>query len=503
MPWAQRCLVREIRVTNQGSRMDPVTLRWQFTPIQTQAFPVEVKEEGGLTVARSPGGVVVLSELPALGRLAPGEERLVRLVLAYGPTEEDAREALACAAEPAGSLDEAHRFWHDWISQATAPGSTSAWRPHYYRSLITLKLLTYEPTGALVAAPTASFPAVPGGGDNWDYRYMWLRDGYYTAMTLDAAGLHSEARRFYDFAFSVQGDDGHWHQPLYTVDGADPIEFVIDDLAGPGGEKPVRFGNAASAQLQLDNEGNILHGLWFHYRTSGDRTAIETHWDRVRRACEWTAQNWERMESGIWEIREYVAHWVHGKVMCYVALKAGSLMAESLGHEEEAERWHSTAEQVRRHVIEGGWSPEREAYLAHYGSDVPAHVDISVLALVQYELLPVDDPRVTATVRLLEQPTEAGGLVLHGGVSRYDWAAVPFYLPTVWMARYYLMAGRLADCDRLLQTCLDCATDLGLMAEHFDGRDLSQWGNFPQAFSHEEVARLVLERGLGHAFPLW
>ena len=154
------------------------------------------------------------------------------------------------------------------------------------RSLLTLKLLTHEESGAILAAPTASFPAVPGGHDNWDYRYCWIRDGYFTARCFDEVGFHEEARAFYEFAFRLQERDGHWRQPLYTLDGGSPSELLVDDLQGPGGERPIRFGNAAYDQLQIDNEPSILHGLWIHAQRTNDRDFIAANWDAVRRAAE-------------------------------------------------------------------------------------------------------------------------------------------------------------------------------------------------------------------------
>lgn len=489
MPWGRRCLIREVRLVQVDPSAGPAQLDWGVEPVRSSAFPVTLRPSLERTVVLVPGGALVVRQAGN------------RLVIGYGESEAAASAALD---EAAGlTVEAASAFWRDWLRPARQPAGPPSWQESYWRSLITLKLLTYDRTGAFLAAPTASFPAVPGGGDNWDYRYAWLRDGYYTAMAFDAAGLYEESGRFYDFAFSLQEPDGHWRQPLYTVDGADPTEFVVDDLQGPQGEKPIRFGNAAAGQLQLDNEGNVLHGLWFHYRQSGDRERLERHWEGVRRACEWTLANWRRMESGIWEIREYVAHWVHGKAMCHVALKAGALIAGALGHRAEEGRWLQAAAEIQAAVTADGWHADRQAYLAHYGSPVAPHTDISALALVHYGLLSPHDPRIVSTVRLMERPAPEGGLLLHGGFSRFDWAAVPFYLPTIWMARYYLMAGRVADCDRLLETCLDCATSLGLMAEHFDRRDHSQWGNFPQAFSHEEVARLILERGQGEVFSMW
>lgn len=495
MPWGQHGLVRELRISNQTEAAATVVVEPVVEPIQAEAFPVAVAD-GAIAYKE---GVALVSGGGSM-TVSAGGAASVRILLGYGPDRAVAEAALEGLNSDSAASEAA--FWQEWLDQAKQPEGDlpEAWLAHYRRSLIVMKLLSYEPTGALIAAPTASFPAVPGGGDNWDYRFAWLRDGYYTALSFDAAGLHREASRFYDFAFSLQGADGHWRQPLSTVDGADPKEFIAADLAGPGGEVPVRFGNAASGQLQLDNEGNILHGLWFHFQASGDRGALERHWDGVKRAADWTAANWRLMESGIWELREYVAHWVHGKAICYAALDSAASIAGELGRAAEASAWRAVAEAIRAEVIEQGWNEERKAYLRHYGEGTPAPcVDISVLALVFYGLLPADHPRVVSTVALIERPQGEGGLGLLGGYCRYDYGAVPFYLPTLWLARYYLMAGRLAESDRLLQTCLDCATELGLMAEHFDGESRLQWGNFPQDFSHEEVVRLILERGRGAA----
>ncbi len=485
MPWGGHGLVREVTVTGVG-----VHLKVEVDPIRSVAFPLTVA--GG--EVRTAAGVSRVD--------VQTEGAVTRINLGYGI--DGAAADAAVAAMAAARAADTERFWTEWLAAARLPqaGLPDGWLESYRRSLLIMKLNSYDPTGALLAAPTASFPAVPGGGDNWDYRFTWLRDGYYTAMTFDAAGLHTEAARFYDLVFSLQGADGHWRQPLYTVDGQDPTEFIAPDLQGPGGEVPVRFGNAASAQLQLDNEGNIIHGLWYHYQCSGDRSFLAKHWDGVRRACDWIAANWRQPESGIWELREYKAHWVHGKAMCYAALDSGARIATELGYADEAVAWQEAADAVKAEVIEKGWNPERQAYLRHYGEGAPAPcVDISVLALVFYGLLPPDHPRILSTVALMEKHQSEGGLALLGGFCRYDYAAVPFYLPTLWLARYYLMAGRTADCDRLIQTCLDCATDLGLMAEHFDGETRTQWGNFPQVFSHEEMARLLLERARGEVGP--
>jgi alpha,alpha-trehalase len=497
MPWGKHGLVRRVTVEGAG---EGARLQIACDPVQSAHLPVEqarVSHTGML--CRTPDGAALIQ-----GEGLDLKNGTARVCIAWGATEAEAEAALADLQS--NTVDAELDQWRTWLSAARKPEAVShAWEEAYWRSLIVIRLLSYEPTGALLAAPTASFPAIPGGDHQWDYRFSWLRDGYYTAMTLDAAGLHREARRFYDFCFRLQDPDGHWKQPLYTVDGLDPHERLIDDLQGPGGEVPIRLGNAASGQLQLDNEGNIVHGLWFHYKVSGDRESLATHWDGVRRAAEWTLANWQRQESGIWEPREYVAHWVHGKVMCAVTLIATARIARVLGHSGAAAKWQAAAETITELTIHQGWDEERQSYVRHWGPspDTFAPMEISVLALVFYGILPAHDPRIRATVQRMYRPADDGGLMLYGGVCRYEQAAVPFYLPTLWLARYHMMAGEPGSCDRWLNTCLDAATSLGLMAEHFDGRDGSQWGNYPQAFSHEEVARLILERSQGWSFFEW
>lgn len=492
MPWGVQGLVRHLEVEGAPESSRLVV---QVNPVQSVHLPVT--REGDLL--RTPDGVAIVRGVNL--ELRGGD---AWLYVAWGGTQAQAEAAMADLQQ--ASMQKELDQWRDWLSAARKPqGVSPSWEEAYWRSLITIRLLSYEPTGALLAAPTASFPAIPGGDHQWDYRFPWLRDGYYTAMTLDAAGLHREARRFYDFCFSLQGPDGHWKQPLYTVDGKDPHERLIDDLQGPGGEKPIRLGNAASQQLQLDNEGSVLHGLWFHYKTSGNREALETHWEGVRLAADWTLANWQRRESGMWETRDYLSHWVHGKAMCYAALTAAARIARVLGHADEARRWREGARIIAQETLAKGWDPERQAYVRHWDAvpETRAPMDISVLALVFYGLLPARDPRMRSTVERMYRPADDGGLLLYEGVCRYENAAVPFYLPTLWLGRYHLMAGEEDRCDHWINVCLKAATSLGLMAEHFDGRNGTQWGNFPQAFSHEEMARLILERSQGWSFFEW
>jgi alpha,alpha-trehalase len=499
MPWGRRCLVREIALTNRSGASRRVRVGFSSCATRSAAAPPDL--HGPLRVA-------FRGETSAL--LAPGEALRTHLVAAYGadPAEAEANWRAARVDDMA----EVESFWQRWLAPARPVRSGDpALDEAYWRGLLTLKLLCQERSGAILAAPTASFPAVPGGGDNWDYRFCWLRDGYFIARCLDAAGLHTESRRFYDLVLRFQGPDGRWRQTLYTVDGGNPVEFEAPDLTGPNGERPVRFGNAASTQIQIDSEPSVLHGLWCHWRATGDDAFIRDRWAQIRRAADAVMATWQWKENGIWEIRERIDHWVYGKSLSAAGLKAAAAMAAALGHGEEAGRWEREAERVGADVVENGWSEERQAYLQTYDKRSP--LDISALALSLWDLLPAEHPRLQATVSAMEEPhrlpelpaersystdtpfwgLRAGGLNMWGAMARYDYARVPFYLPTLWMARHYLRAGAPDRALGLVRLCLQSATDLGLMAEHFDPRSAGQWGNFPQGFSHEETVLALLE----------
>jgi len=490
MPWQQRCLVRLVTLQNSSGARQSISVRLEAEPVRTAAHAFfSAPHPAGWHIHDGLGHLIIGGvgldggSLTARCELEPGEERTIRIVLGYGTSCAEAEQSLAAGC--AASVEECVSFWRDWLRRARPldigePRLEEA----YYRSLLTLKLLTYEKNGAIIAAPTASLPATPGGEDNWDYRYCWLRDGYFTAVAFDKAGFHEEARRFYDFAFALQSDEGNWRQPLYTLDGKNPFEMVVDDLAGPGGERPARMGNLAGAQLQLDNEGSMWHGLWFHYCCTGDRDYLIHRWDGVRRAAMWLTANWFRPEHGIWEFRERVSQWTYGKAVTYGGLMAAAHIARELGQPHVAEVWQATAQQVLVQVLAESWSERRQAFLRHYGDD--AVLDVSTLALAFYGLIDARDERMRRTVELIDRNP---GCLVRGGVARWECAPMPFYLATFWLARYYFIVGNSARGRLLLETCLNSMTSLGLMAEHFDPETGEQWGNFPQAFSHEELVR--------------
>jgi len=499
MPWGKSCLVRRLAFTNRCGEEKAPLLRLEIKPVASRHIPWKLEQLNNGLIAVWSSQVVLVAGIPGLPAfdcdfqlepLQPRETREYRLVLAWGA---DLAQALEAWEDGLVSQEsETELFWKDWLAQSYQPDVQSQEIfEAYQRSLLTLKLLTYEPTGAIVAAATASFPATPGGTDNWDYRYVWLRDGYYVAMAYDDAGLFDEAARFYNFVCFLQEEDGSWPQPLYTVNGGIPVEMIIDDLAGPGGEKPVRLGNEAAYQLQLDNVGNIIHGIWHHYCRSNDLDFLEARWVNVLRSARWLMANWSKPEQGIWEIRERMDHWVHGKVMCLVALKSAAEIGAILGYHDLAKQWLEVQQTIKKQVLDLGFNHDRGAFLRHYGPDAP--LDASVLALCLYDVLSATDPRMRATAAQIQLEVERGGLNFAGGICRFEGAVLPFYLTTFWLGRYYLKLGDFSKAEEILKVCLAASTSLGLMSEHFNPATGQQYGNFPQAFSHEELVRMVIE----------
>ncbi|HEX6988298.1 MAG TPA: glycoside hydrolase family 15 protein, partial [Bacillota bacterium] len=344
MPYGRPVLVREVTLRNPGGAPRRATLEAHLQPVAARDFPWEtaalpvrpsppapaVGEAGGSGPPGRHGGWVVLRFAGDADRLAqacpippgpdgrrgiyvawgpagrytyplaPGGQVRLRFTLGYGP---DGAAALAAAAGEGqqASLADEIGFWQRWLAGAHPPPLDDPdLAALYRRSLLVLKLLQHR-GGAWVAAATAAWPAVPGGDHNWDYRYCWIRDGCYTALAFDLAGLHAEARAFYELMFTVQAEDGSWPRPLIRVDGGAPAEFIAADLAGPRGERPVRFGNAALDQLQLDSAGHVLHGVLEHGRATGDWAWLRRRWPQVRRAADWVIDNWRRPEHGIWE----------------------------------------------------------------------------------------------------------------------------------------------------------------------------------------------------------
>ncbi|GAV23584.1 glycoside hydrolase family 15 protein [Carboxydothermus pertinax] len=470
MPWGKNLLVREIY-----GDVEKVEVRVELTQFYYLRFSVKKTERQWQIEGPGVGVFIDVRKITS---------NRMQVVLSYGHNLEQAIKAFATLSED--ELFEVLSFWQRWFLQKRKlKNLTPSWQAFYDRSLMVLKLLTYEPTGAIVAAPTASFPAYPNGEDNWDYRFCWLRDGFYSAYAFDLAGFHEESRKFYEFSLKLLEKADHYENPLYTIDGYCSYEILMPELSGPEGEKPIRFGNKAAEQLQLDNEGNIVYGLWKHWLMTRDTEFLASAYPKIKKALKFTVQNWYKPEHGIWEFRDKKRQWVFGKVMCYAGMVAGAKIASVLKEYPKAREYLRTAWQIKENLLAYGYNKEKQAFLQHYAPDAPA--DSSVLALSEFNLLPAEDERMVNTVKYIEQK-----LNFHGAILRFERAVLPFYLCTFWLIRQYLRMGELKKAAKLLETTLKSTTPLHLMAEHYDPRTREQWGNFPQGFSHEELIRTLI-----------
>ncbi|ACX51796.1 glycoside hydrolase 15-related protein [Ammonifex degensii KC4] len=492
MPWQRNAFIRLVKIKNTTTQPLRLPIEVEVVPVRTSFRPFVRRQEGNAFLIFDQNMCLYLLltiSKEALGfprielSLPPGGEEEFRLVMGYGRDREEAEVEVQRALE--ASLGETVRFWEQWLERARIPSWLKGpLRKAYCRSLLALKLLTHHRSGAILAAPTASFPATPGGKENWDYRYCWIRDGFLTAMAFDEAGLHQEARKFYDFILPLQAPDGSWPHPLYTIDGTVPTEVEIMDLEGPNGEKPIRFGNEAAIQLQLDNEGSVLYGLWYHYALTRDKAYLREIWPAVRKAAFWLRRNWFRAEHGIWEFRGHRSQWTYGKAVTYGGLLAAARLAQELGFGQLAGIWRGAAYQMQSEVVHYAWSEKRQAFTQLYDDDSP--LDISVLALVFYGLVSPRDPRMLKTIQALEGTR---GCLIYRAVARYECAILPFALAQLWLARYHLRAGNLQRAWELTDMLLSNATSLYLWGEHFDPETGKQWGNFPQTFVHAEFVR--------------
>jgi GH15 family glucan-1,4-alpha-glucosidase len=400
-------------------------------------------------------------------------------------------------------------YWRRWLSQCTYRGR---WREIVQRSALTLKLLSFEPTGAIVAAPTCSLPEAIGGVRNWDYRYTWIRDAAFTLYGLLRIGFAEEAARFRDWLKERWNDaDSNSAGPLqlmYGIDGrADLTEETLDHLEGYRGSRPVRIGNAAHRQLQLDIYGELMDAVYLHNKYV--EPISYDSWTRLRRLIDWLCDNWKREDEGIWEVRGGRRHFVYSKVMSWVALDRSLRLADKRSFPADRIRWLKIRDEIYEEVMTKGWDTRRRAFVQAYGSGA---LDASSLLMPLVFFMAPNDPRMVSTMDAIRQQLNAGGLAADGLVYRYDPAAAPDGLPgregtfnmcSFWLVEALTRAGRtdparLDDARLLFEQMLGYANHLGLYAEQ-TGASGEALGNFPQAFTHLALisAAFNLDRTLG------
>jgi len=428
------------------------------------------------------------------------------LVLRESELDGGCRECLS-ESEAFGLFTRTVQFWRHWLSQCRYQGR---WREAIHRSALVLKLLTYEPTGAIVAAPTCSLPESIGGVRNWDYRYTWVRDAAFTLYALMRLGFTEEAAQFTQFLQRVsrEGSGDGPLQIMYGIDGRSTLtEIELDHLEGYRSSRPVRVGNGAHNQLQLDIYGELMDSVYLFNKY---RTPIAYDgWKNLRALVNWVCDNWQRADEGIWEVRGGRQHFVYSKLMCWVAVDRGLRLAVKRSFPADQERWLETRDQIYEEIMTRGWNEERQAFVQYYGSDA---LDAANLVMPLVFFVSPTDPRILKTIDAICRSPEKGGLLSNSLVYRYNATEGvdgltgdegTFNMCTFWLVEALTRAGRVyperLDQARLMfEEMLGYANRLGLYGEE-TGHSGEALGNFPQAFTHLSLisAAFNLDRELG------
>lgn len=388
-------------------------------------------------------------------------------------------------------------YWRRWISKCTYQGR---WREEVYRSALALKLMVYAPTGALVASPTMGLPERIGGERNWDYRYTWLRDAGFALYALIALGFDEEAGSFMNWLRDRCGDGSEGLlQPLYGIDGrAEITEEELPHLDGYRGSKPVRLGNDAHGQLQLDIYGAVLDAAYL-YNKHGAPLDYDL-WQRLRRLLDWLSENWDQPDEGMWEVRGGRQHFVSSKLMSWVALERAGRISRQRGLPAGEGRWLVERDRIYEEIMEKGYSSERESFVQHYDTDA---LDASLLLMPLVKFVGPTDPRWLSTLDLIQKELSYDSLVDRYEVGEsapdgLEGTEGSFSLCSFWMVECLTQAGRLEEARLSLEKMFSYSNHLGLYAEEI-GSSGEALGNFPQAFTHLGLisAAIKLDRALG------
>jgi GH15 family glucan-1,4-alpha-glucosidase len=448
--------------------------------------------ERGIWAIAGPNSLLLNTEVELRGKdlttvadftVAQGQE--VPFVLCWHPSyQEPPPRVVAWSGDHATTrqaIQDTHRWWQDWSDRC---GYQGPWREQVLRSLITLKALTYDPTGGIVAAATTSLPEQLGGLRNWDYRYCWLRDATFTLYSLIEAGYLEEARAWRQWLLRAVAGEPSKLQIMYGLDGRRRLnEWEVDWLPGYERARPVRVGNAASGQFQLDVYGEILDAM-YQARCAG-LEAEEAGWELARAFLDFLESAWNKPDDGIWEVRGPRRPFTHSRMMAWVAVDRAIKFVERFGRDGPVERWRGLRQTIHEQVCREGFNPQLGAFVQYYGSD---KLDASLLMMPLVGFLPASDPRVQGTVTAIEHR-----LLREGFVQRYEHDPGVDGLPpgegaflacTFWLADNYALMGREADAKQTFERLLSLCNDVGLLSEEYDPHAKRLVGNFPQAFSH-------------------
>ncbi|MFD0569591.1 glycoside hydrolase family 15 protein [Kitasatospora gansuensis] len=464
-------------------------MRFSYGRVVPWVHRVEQPDGGHRTVAVAPDSVWLDGVAETYGRdlttyadftVEAGER------IAFALTWQASHLPAPAAPDAEAMLADTVEFWRDWVGQCTYQGP---YREPVVRSLITLKALTYAPTGGIVAAPTTSLPEDIGGERNWDYRYTWLRDAAITLSSLLRTGYREEARAWREWLLRAVAGDPENLQIMYGIAGERELtESELDWLPGYEGSQPVRVGNGAAGQLQLDVYGEVVEALHLAHMTGLTRND-HAHLLQLK-LITYLEQHWREPDEGIWEVRGPRRHFVHSKVMAWVAVDRTIKLIEQTPAEGPLERWKALRDEIHRDVCEKGYDADRNTFTQYYGGQ---ELDASLLLIPQVGFLPPDDKRVIGTIEAIQRElsTEDGFVLRYpthdddgnnvDGLSGHEGA---FLACSFWLADDLAMIGRVAEARELFEKLLSLRNDVGLLAEEWDSRAQRQVGNFPQAFSH-------------------
>ena len=441
-------------------------------------------EDGTLRAVAGPDMVVMHTpvhlkgeNLTTVGRFTVSAGEMVPFVLTYAPSHLPAPPPVA----PQAALRATESFWRDWSSNCHPAGE---WSDAVVRSLITLKALTYAPTGGIVAAPTTSLPEQFGGARNWDYRFCWLRDATLTLFTLLTAGFHNAAQAWNEWLLRAIAGSPDQLQIMYGIAGERRmIEWEASWLPGYEGARPVRIGNAAHDQLQLDVFGEVMDAA--HQARRSGLATHESGWDVHLKLLDHLADIWKEPDEGIWEVRGGRKQFTHSKVMAWVAFDRAIKSAEMFGFEGPVDRWRKLRDEICKTTCEHGFDRELGSFVQYFGAK---EVDASLLLMPSVGFLPVDDARIKGTIAAIERELLVDGLVVRyrtrTGVDGLEPGEGAFLACSFWLCDVYILQGRRAEAEELFRRLVSLCNDVGLLSEEYDFRGQRLAGNFPQAFSH-------------------
>ena len=410
-------------------------------------------------------------------------------ILTYGLSHLPPPEPL----DPGQALAETEAFWNEWVDKGENAG---AWSEAVIRSLITLKALIYAPTGAIVAAPTTSLPESLGGERNWDYRFCWVRDATRTLLAFMGAGYYDEAQAWREWLVRAAAGSPAQMQIMYGIAGERRLtEWELPWLPGYEESRPVRVGNDAHRQLQLDVYGELMAAL--HQARQHSLSATESSWALQIALLEHLEEAWREPDESIWEVRSGARHFTFSKVMAWVAFDRAICGVETHGLEGPIEHWRKLRSEIHDEVCRRGFDRTLGSFVQTYDSQ---ELDASLLLIPVVGFLPIDDPRVTGTIAAIEKHLFVDGLVVRYDTHRSEDGLPPgegaFLACSFWLVDAYVLQGRVAEARRLFESLLKMRNDVGLLSEEYDPKDRRLIGNFPQAFSH--VALVISAFNLFH-----